>query len=80
MLNTKTIFQKYATEKITEEVANEIEENLKTFFTILLGWNDESEGGDNQQQQLIYYQPEKFNKKCRKIKKQVYKFNKFKKF
>ena len=47
MLNTKTIFQKYATEKITEEVANEIEENLKTFFTILLGWNDESEGGDN---------------------------------
>ena len=46
MLNTKAIFQKYAAEQITNETANEIEENLKTFFTILLGWQDESEGGE----------------------------------
>ncbi len=46
MLNTNVIFQKYATEQITIEVANEIEKNLKTFFIILLSWQDESEGGE----------------------------------
>ena len=47
MLNTREIFQKFTVETITEDVTSEIEENLKAFFEVLLGWQDEKEGGDN---------------------------------
>ena len=49
MLNTKEIFQKFTVEKITEDVAAEIEENLKAFFEILLDWQDKKVGGDDLQ-------------------------------
>ena len=47
MLNTKDVFQRFTTEKITENIKSEIEENLKAFFQILLNWDTKKEGCDN---------------------------------
>ncbi len=36
------IFQSYAEQSITEEIANQIEENIKTFFKIIIGWKEDT--------------------------------------
>lgn len=49
MTNTRILFSQYEA-NITEEAEEEIEQNLKTFFTILLSWDrfEKEEGGRNE--------------------------------
>ena len=38
---TQTLFQNYTEEEITDDIAEEIERNLKDFFQLLLCWNED---------------------------------------
>ncbi len=45
MKQTKKLFEQYET-KISEQVAEEIEDNLREFFKLLLDWADEKGNGN----------------------------------
>ena len=38
---TQTLFQNYTEEEITDDIAEEIERNLKDFFQLLRCWNED---------------------------------------
>lgn len=38
---TQMLFQNYTEEEITDDIAEEIERNLKDFFQLLLCWNED---------------------------------------
>lgn len=46
MKQTENLFSNYTSEKISEQVAEEIEDNLREFFKLLLAWADEKGTGE----------------------------------
>lgn len=45
--NTKEIFENYEPEAITDEIIEEIETNLKDYFTTLIEWVQENKEEEN---------------------------------
>ena len=46
MKQTENLFSNYTTKKISEQVAEEIEDNLREFFKLLLAWSGEKGIGE----------------------------------
>ena len=48
MKQTQEVFSTFANESITEQTAEEIEQNLKDFFTVLLSWEGFEQGEETE--------------------------------